>query len=126
MEDRTYTPHDLVFLPASEIPVLERIRRLSWEAFEEFVGDVFRRAGYVVEAAGGSKPDGGYDLVLRRESELVLVQCKHWLAWKVGVQPVRELAGARQKAQATRGILVTTGVFSRPARQFAEGMPLDL
>jgi restriction system protein len=120
------SPHDLVFLPASELPILERIRRLSWQAFEEFVAEIYRREGYLVEKTGGSRPDGGYDLVLLRERTSVLVQCKHWLAFHVGVPKIRELAGAIHKVGATGGVFVTSGDFTQPAKEFATGMAIEL
>jgi restriction system protein len=126
MERRSKTPHDLVFLPSAELPVLERIRRLSWQDFEEFVAGIYRGEGYLVEKTGGARADGGYDLVLLRENISVLVQCKHWLAHQVGVPRVRELAGAMQKVGATGGVFVTTGAFTQAARQFATGMPIEL
>ena len=126
MERRSKTPHDLVFLPSAELPVLERIRRLSWQDFEEFVADIYRGEGYLVEKTGGARADGGYDLVLLRENFSVLVQCKHWLAHQVGVSRVRELAGAMKKVGATGGVFVTTGAFTPAARQFATGMPMEL
>src|SRR5947208_10517749 len=85
MGPRSTTPYDLVFLPVSEIPVLERIRRLSWQDFEQFVAEAYRHQGYHVEHTGGTHPDGGYDLVLLRDKASLLVQCKHWLAYQVGV-----------------------------------------
>ena len=126
MERRSNTPHDLVFLPTSELPVLERIRRLSWQDFEDFVAEVYRGEGYHVEQAARGQADGGYDLVLLREKTSVLVQCKHWLVYQVGVPRIRELAGAMQKVGATGGVFVTTGAFTQPARQFATGMPIEL
>ena len=126
MGPRSTTPYDLVFLPVSEIPVLERIRRLSWQDFEQFVAEAYRHQGYHVEHTGGTHPDGGYDLVLLRDKASLLVQCKHWLAYQVGVPRVRELVGAMHKVGATGGILVTTGIFTAPAKQFAAGMPLQL
>jgi restriction system protein len=126
MERPSKTPHDLVFLPASELPVLERIRRLSWQDFEDFVAEVYRGEGYHVEQAARGRADGGYDLVLLRENASVLVQCKHWLVYQVGVPSIRELAGAMQKVGATGGVFVTTGAFTKPARQFATGMPIEL
>ena len=126
MERRSETPHDLVFLPAAELPVLERIRRLSWQDFEEFIAEIYRGEGYHVEKTGGGRADGGYDLVLLRENISVLVQCKHWLTYQVGVPRIRELAGAMQKVGATGGVFVTTGAFTQPARQFATGMPIEL
>jgi restriction system protein len=126
MEGRSNTPHDLVFLPTSELPVLERIRRLSWQAFEDFMAEAYRRRGYHVEQMRRGRADGGYDLVLLRENVSVLVQCKHWLTYTVGVPRVRELAGAMQKVGATGGVFVTTGDFTQPARLFATGMPIEL
>jgi restriction system protein len=126
MERRSKSPHDLVFLPSAELPVLERIRRLSWQDFEDFVADIYRGEGYLVEKTGGGRADGGYDLVLLRERTSVLVQCKHWLVYQVSVPRVRELAGAIHKVGATGGVFVTTGAFTQPARQFAIGMPIEL
>src|SRR5439155_10492891 len=122
MGPRSATPYELVFLPVSEIPVLERIRRLNWPDFEQFVAEAYRRQGFHVEHTGGTHPDGGYDLVLLRDKASLLVQCKHWLAYQVGVPRVRELVGAMHKVGATGAILVTTGFFTAPAKQFAIGM----
>jgi restriction system protein len=126
MGPRSTTPYDLISLPVSEIPVIERVKRLSWPDFEQFVAEVYRRQGFHVEHTGGTQPDGGYDLVLLRDKASLLVQCKHWLAYQVGVPRVRELFGAMHKVGATGGILVTTGIFTGPAKQFAKGMPLQL
>jgi len=126
MGPRSTTPYELVFLPVSEIPVLERVRRLNWPDFEQFVAEAYRRQGFHVEHTGGTHPDGGYDLVLLRDKASLLVQCKHWLAYQVGVPRVRELVGAMHKVGATGAILVTTGFFTAPAKQFAIGMPIEL
>ena len=55
--------------------------------------------------------DGGVDLILERPGERVLVQCKHWKAWKVGVQTIRELFGVMTLKGASGGIVATTGRF---------------
>lgn len=104
---------------ASELPTLKRIRRLSRGAFVDAIAEIYRGEGYLVEQAA-TRGDGGYDLVLLRETS-VLVQCKHWLVDQVGVAPIRELAGAMEKVGATGGVCVTTGAFTKPARAFAIG-----
>lgn len=119
-------PFELIFKPTDEVSVLERIRRLSPEAFEDFMAEAYRRRGYLVEHAGSVGPDGGYDLVLLRDSQTLLVQCKQWLTWTVGVPRVRELVGAMRKVGASHGIFVTTGKYTGPARDFATGMPIEL
>lgn len=68
---------------------------------------------------GGSGPDGGVDLVLRRNKETYLVQCKQWKAFKVGVQPLREFYGVIAARNAFDGYFVTSGVFTEDAEEFA-------
>jgi len=105
---------------------LRSIRDLSWREFEHLVGEAYRRQGYLVEETGSAGGDGGIDLKLTRLGELVVVQCKRWRTWNVGVKPVRELFGVMHSESATRGILVTCGFFSSEAKYFAEGKPLEL
>lgn len=96
---------------------IEKIRSLNWQQFEQFVGSYFKDQGYsVVETAAG--PDGGVDLVLRKDGEKTYVQCKHWKTYKVGVGKVRELLGSMVAGGADYGVLVTTGEFTSSAKQF--------
>ncbi|MCA9253725.1 MAG: DUF2034 domain-containing protein [Phycisphaerales bacterium] len=105
---------------------LESIRALSWQEFEHLVGEAYRRQGYVVQETGSASGDGGIDLSLRKSGERVLVQCKQWKTRRVGVKPVRELFGVMTSESANRSILVTCGSFTREARSFADGKPIDL
>lgn len=63
-------------------------------------------------------PDGGVDLVLRKDGGKTYVQCKHWKTHKVGVEKVRELLGSMAAGGADYGVLATTGEFTSDARQF--------
>jgi len=99
---------------------------MSWQQFEALVGEAFRRKGYAVTETGGGGADGGIDLVLKREGETFLVQCKQWRALKVGVTTVRELYGVMAAQGATGGFVVTSGEFSDDARTFAVGRNIEL
>lgn len=105
---------------------IESIRGLSWQDFERLLAEAFRRQGYSVEHLGGAGPDGGVDLRLKRGGELVLVQCKQWLSWSVGVKIVRELHGVVAAQSATRGIVVTSGTYTQDAAAFARTVPMTL
>ena len=105
---------------------LPDVSALKWREFEEVIGEAYKRQGYQVEERGGNEPDGGIDLILRKKGEMVLVQCKHWEAEQVGVKIVRELYGVVAAEGATKGIIVTTGYFTRDAEIFAHGKPLLL
>ena len=105
---------------------IESIRHLSWAAFELLIGEAYRRQGYEVTETGGGGADGGIDLVLHRRGERILVQCKQWKVYKVGVKPIRELYGVLRSNGAGRAIFVTSGVYTQEARRFADGKPLEL
>lgn len=99
---------------------------MSWQEFEMLVGEAFRRKGYTVAETGGGGADGGVDLVLRKNGEKYLVQCKQWKAYKVGVSTIRELYGVMAAEGAVGGFVVTSGVFTADAKSFAVGRNINL
>lgn len=99
---------------------------VSWRQFEMLVGEAFRLQGYQVTENDGPGPDGGIDLVLRKDREKFLVQCKQWKAFKVSVQVVRELYGVMAAQGAAGGFVVTSGRFTEDAVEFAKGRNVTL
>src|SRR5208337_454126 len=57
---------------------MKTLRSMSWQDFERLVGEAYRQQGYTITETGGEGPDGGVDLVLKKNGETILVQCKHW------------------------------------------------
>jgi restriction system protein len=102
---------------------IDTVRALPWREFEQLVCEAYRRQGYLAQTVGSAGGDGGVDVELRGHGETVLVQCKQWKAYTVGVQIARELLGVVVSRGATRGILVTSGRFTRGAERFAAGNP---
>jgi len=101
------------------------VRQLTWQEFEIMTGEALRRQGYqVAETKKGA--DGGVDLILRKQGELFLVQCKQWKSIRVGVKVVRELYGVMTAQGAVGGFVVTSGGFTAEAAKFAEGTNIDL
>lgn len=99
---------------------------LGWQDFERLLSEHFRRQGFQVTHEGSNGPDGGIDLVLRLGGEVHLVQCKHWKAYKVGVQPVREFYGVMAAKGAAGGYFVTSGEYTDDAKMFANALNLTL
>ena len=99
---------------------------MSWQEFEILVGEAFGLQGFQVSETGGGGADGGVDLVLRKNGEKFLVQCKQWKAFTVGVTIVRELYGVMAANGATGGFVVTSGHFTDEAKVFAEGRNVTL
>lgn len=92
---------------------------MSWQDFEYLVGEYFRRRQFSVEETK-SGADGGVDLIATKGMEKYLIQCKHWKAYKVGVNVVRELLGVMVGVGATGGFVVTSGEFTKDAIDFAK------
>jgi restriction system protein len=102
------------------------LKEMSWQEFEKVVGEGFRLRGYAVIENGGGGADGGIDLILKKDGEKFLVQCKQWRALKVGVTVVRELYGVMAAGGATGGFVVTCGKFTDEAKAFANGRNVTL
>jgi restriction system protein len=105
---------------------IESIRGLSWEAFEGLVAEAYRRKGYAVEQSLVGGADGGVDLVLRKDGQTTLVQCKQWRTSAVGAPVIREVYGVLMHEKANRAIVIASGHFTREAETFAVGKPMEL
>ena len=97
--------------------------RLDRAQLEALLTRHCRAQGYVVESAGAgaiaAKFGDAADLVLRRDDEFVLVQCRHWLATTVAQDAVQALLDVMADLDATGGVLVTGGAFSSDAVELA-------
>ena len=105
---------------------LASLRDLPWKRFEDVLAEAYRRRGYqVVETLGGGA-DGGVDLRLRKDGQVIVVQCKRWKGKPVAVQVVRELYGVMIDQRASAAKIVTTTSFTSDAAAFAKGKPIEL
>ena len=101
---------------------LDALRAMDWEGFSTLIADAYRKRGYAVHPAQAS----GYDFRLTQGGRVTLVQCRRWKVNQVGVGPLKELAGAVQREDASHGICITAGEFSAPARALVATEPLSL
>ena len=114
------------FFDRKRFDTTDDLRRLDPYQFERYIAEYYRRRAWLVTNRGGRAPDGGVDVVIENRTEKLLVQCKHWSAWKVGARPVRELAGLIRAERATGAILVTSGRFTKEAIDFARSANIEL
>jgi restriction system protein len=101
----------------------DALSRVTWGAFEHMVAEHFRRQGYRVEHTGNGDgrnlTDGGIDLKLHREQELIVVQCKHWNSFQVPHNDLHQLIGVMHTVEATGAIVITSGEFTTSAIEAA-------
>jgi HJR/Mrr/RecB family endonuclease len=98
---------------------------ISPAQFEKMVVELYGIRGYSANQTGATG-DHGVDVVVQTpKGEKWVVQCKKWRG-SVGEPVVREFFGTMHHEKADWGILVTTGTFTRQAREWAKGKPLSL
>jgi hypothetical protein len=101
-----------------------RIKELSWRQFEELICEVVDGFGWEAKLTSQTV-DGGYDIVAIDHSPPMpknkyLIECKRYTKKPVGIKAVHALNSVTMLKKATKGILVTTSDFSKPARKLLD------
>ena len=129
------TPAELLdtgFQEITEALVAELRTRMSQQSpafFEQLVLDVLSGMGYGGSRSDaaerlGKSGDGGIDGVIRQDRlglDEIYVQAKRWERG-LGRPDVQGFVGALQGVRASRGVMISTGSFSREAREYAAGV----
>lgn len=107
--------------PPKPLDAEEQLQRIDWRQFERVVARILEHMEWEVTLSGGAKPDGGADIVARKEGAIAVVQCKHWKETPVQLRVVRELLGtkASEEFAANEAVLFTLSTFTDEAVRFA-------
>ena len=106
----------------------ELLKQLEWRRFEELCAAYYETLGFKTRIAH-SGTEEGVDIHLSAagsESASIIVQCRAWNAYRVGVKAVRELRGAMSAAKLGEGVLVTSGRFTQEAVDLAQKESIQL
>jgi restriction system protein len=113
--------------------LLVRIAVADPTFFEHLVIDLMIAMGYGGSGSGrhlGKTSDGGVDGVINGDAlglDIVYLQAKRYAPGNgIGVDKVREFAGALDERGAVKGVFVATSHFAPQARQYAERSPKRL
>jgi len=101
---------------------MEALRAMGWVEFSAAVEEAFRREGYGVARVAAS----GADLELTKAGRVTLLACKRWKVARTGIEPMRELAAARESREAHEAIYIATGEITDNARTFASEQKITL
>jgi len=104
-----------VLSPNRAAETLADLRALSWQEFAAMMEAAFRSEGYAVVSLERSVAD----FQLSKGGRVALASCRRWKVAQTGIDALRELSLAREKAQAQECIYVAAGELSQNARQFA-------
>lgn len=111
--------------------LLDKILEADPVFFEQLVVDLLMAMGYGGSRAEagerlGQSGDGGLDGVIREDRlglEAIYLQAKRWDPKRSVSRPdVQAFAGALQGAHASKGVFITTAIFSSQARDFARSI----
>jgi cold shock CspA family protein len=106
----------------------ESLESIEWRDLERVIGTVFAGLGFEVELTPGSN-DGGKDVLVTFTAatgrSAFIIEIKHWRA-PVGPREVKKFLHVLARLNATGGLMLATGGFSRPAvehlTEFERGM----
>lgn len=94
--------------------------------FEHFCADIFRQLGYKAEVTPPAN-DGGYDILLSRDGETAIMECKCYAAnHKIGRPALQKLVGANSSMRASQMWFVTTSSFSAPAAAYGKEQGIQM
>lgn len=105
--------------------LLEKVKSCSPTFFEHLVVDLLVAMGYGGSRADagqaiGKSGDGGIDGIIKEDKlglDVVCIQAKRWDR-TVGRPEVQAFAGSMEGVRAKKGVLITTGTFSKEAEDY--------
>lgn len=104
---------------------LNQIKQMDYREFERFVKQLFEWMGYQAKLTPIAM-DGGKDIILNKNGEKAIVECKRYNKPKVTRPDVQKFHSALIDCRAVKGYYVTTGEFTKPAKDYCIDKPIDL
>ena len=102
--------------------------------YERYIGYQYEKRGYKVyyEGALMGVEDKGRDLIIEREDDFLVVQCKRWAKEKqIHEKHVMQLFGSvaelsLKNGREYKGVLITTATLSEMAKHFAKLLKIEI
>jgi restriction system protein len=104
------------------VATMEALRGMSWTDFSAAVEAAYQREGYTVTRIGHA----GADFELAKAGRTTVVGGKRWKIARAGIEPLRELAAARDAREAHEAVYIATGEVTENARSFAAEKRIQL
>lgn len=135
-EESSETPEELLasgylkLRKQLESDLLDRVKSCAPDFFERMVVRLLTTMGYGGSLADAGKAigksgDGGIDGVIKEDKlglDLLFIQAKKWEDTTVGRPEIQKFVGALYGRKAKKGIFITTSVFSKDAKDYADAL----
>ena len=106
----------------------ELLKHLEWRRLEELCAAYFEELGFRTGITH-DRADGAVDISLYAagaDAACILVHCKAWDAYPIGIKPLQELRSAMTSANVGEGVMVVAGRFTLEAAGFAAKQNIQL
>jgi len=106
----------------------ELVKHLEWRRVEELCAAYFEELGFKTGLTH-DRADGAVDISLYAagaDTASILVHCKAWDAYPIGVKTLHELRAAMTSANVAEGVMVAAGRFTPEARGYAAKEKIEL
>ena len=98
------------------------VARMPWPAFSALLERAFVREGWAVTRAG----EASHDFVLERAGRRMLVSARRWKSAQTGLESLRALQAARERADVAGARLIGLGALSDAARPYAAAQGIEV
>lgn len=95
---------------------IETLRAMSWSELADALEAAYRDDGHVVTRLA----DKGADFELQKAGKSTLLAARRWKVARTGIEPLRELAAAREARDARECLYVALGELTENARRYAD------
>lgn len=107
---------------------LDNLHNLSPSEFEHWCAIFLEKDGYTDIVVTSEKSDGGKDIVCKKGDETYYIECKRYsYSTKaknfVDIGVVRKLLGSMEGDRVTNGIIITSGIVTQEALDYANTLP---
>jgi len=106
----------------------ELLKQLEWRRLEELCVAYFEALGFATRISH-SGTEGGADISLFAEGSeqaSIVVQCRAWNAYGIGIKPLLALHALMSASQAGEGVMASSGRFTQEAKAFAAKQHIQL
>ena len=97
---------------------------LNGYEFQELCARIFEELGWG-DAEIKKTRDEGRDIIIRSDTNLIIIECKHQPKARIGRPIVQKLHSATISCKGSLGMVVTTGRFTNDAKKFAGDITKD-
>ena len=116
---------------------LNRKNKTNWHIgieYERYIGYVYESKGFKVRYEGAlmGLEDKGRDIIVEKDSEILVIQCKRWAQEKeIHEKHIMQLFGSvaalsMESDKKYRGIFITTTKLSKTAKHFAKLLDIEV